>query len=278
MTVAIPPVGGTVPSGWTPVLPSDQVTSAPVSVAHAGRDWVLVRLAAEDPVSVFPAHCPHRLVPLAAAAVVDGQLQCRYHGWRFDAAGACTDVPSAPEDSHIPPRAHLIDVPQVRETDGLIWLADDIAAAAVPASTDPPGDPQREPEMLRNDDPRLAAAWHPVALSSEVTAAELDIRLLGRTWTLRRTPGGAVAAEPAPHAVIERWGLVWLAPEPPVLDLFSDPDEEDATFVGAWLEPIRTLVAAGLTSDNFLDVAHFPFVHAGTFGSGAERVVPSYDV
>jgi phenylpropionate dioxygenase-like ring-hydroxylating dioxygenase large terminal subunit len=254
---------------WTPVLTSDQVTGTPVSVGLAGRDWVLVRLAPADTVSVFPSHCPHRLVPLAAAAVVDGQLQCRYHGWRFDAAGTCTSVPSAAEGSNVPPRAHLTDVPEVRETDGQVWLAE---------RDDLPKDPPPDPEMLRNDDLRLAAAWHPVALATEITATPVDVRLLGQTWSLHRSTDGAVQADPSPHATTERWGLVWLAPERPRLDLFDDPDQEDESYVGEWLRPLRTPVAAGLTADNFLDVAHFPFVHVGTFGAASERVVRDYDV
>ena len=43
------------------------------------------------------------------------------------------------------------------------------------------------------------------------------------------------------------------------------------------MPPSRTVVTAGAVADNFLDVAHFPFVHAGTFGSDVE-VVPAYDV
>lgn len=257
------------PRAWTPVLTSDQVTGTPVSVGHAGRDWVLVRLTPAETVSVFPSHCPHRLVPLAAARVVDGQLQCRYHGWRFDTAGTCTAVPSAPAGSNVPPRAHLADVPEVRETNGLVWLAE---------HDDPPRLSQPEPELLSNDDLRLAAAWHPVALATEIAAGTVDVRLLGQTWSVRRTFDGGLAAEPRPHALTERWGLVWLAPERPRVSLFDDPDEEDAFFVGEWLRPVRTPVAAGLTSDNFLDVAHFPFVHTGTFGAQSERVVPDYDV
>jgi phenylpropionate dioxygenase-like ring-hydroxylating dioxygenase large terminal subunit len=256
---------------WTPVLTSDQVTGTPVSVGHAGRDWVLVRLTQSEDVSVFPSHCPHRLVPLEAATVVDGQLQCRYHGWRFDGSGTCTSVPSAPPGSHVPPRAHLADVPDVREINGLVWLAHREPPAAPPHS-------EPEPTMLRNDDVRLRAAWHPVALATEITATPVDVRLLGQTWTLRRAPGGTLDAEPNPHGVVERWGVVWLAPERPRVELFDDPDEEDASFVGEWLRPIRTPVAAGLTSDNFLDVAHFPFVHAGTFGAASERVVHDYEV
>jgi phenylpropionate dioxygenase-like ring-hydroxylating dioxygenase large terminal subunit len=31
-------------------------------------------------------------------------------------------------------------------------------------------------------------------------------------------------------------------------------------------------------AENFLDVAHFPFVHAGTFGAAEERYVPPFDL
>jgi phenylpropionate dioxygenase-like ring-hydroxylating dioxygenase large terminal subunit len=36
--------------------------------------------------------------------------------------------------------------------------------------------------------------------------------------------------------------------------------------------------SAGLLADNFLDVAHFPFVHAGTFGADEAAEVPQYAV
>jgi phenylpropionate dioxygenase-like ring-hydroxylating dioxygenase large terminal subunit len=262
-------MSGPAATTWTPVLTSEQVTTTPVSVGHDDHDWVLVRLTPGGPVSVYPSHCPHRLVPLAAASVVDGQLQCRYHGWRFDGAGTCTAIPSAPPGSNVPPRAHLGDVPGVREGDGQVWLQ----------PRPEPGRRAADPvQLLGNEDPRLVAAWHPVALATEVGEVEVAVRLLGRTWTLRRTADGTYAADPAPHGVTERWGLVWLAPEQPRVELFDDPDEEDASFVGAWLDPLRTPVAAGLTADNFLDVAHFPFVHAGTFGAESERVVADYDV
>src|SRR5262249_37682436 len=98
-----------------------------------------------------------------------------------------------------------------------------------------------------------------------------------RMWTVWRD-GDGFAAEPTPFGVTDRWGVVWLAPQEPVVALFDEPDEEDATFAGAWLPPARTPVSAGVVADNFLDGAHFPFVHVGTFGAQAERVVEPYDV
>ena len=246
---------------WVRVAESAEVTTVPRPVEVAGRAYVAVRLAADGPAGLVARLCPHRLVPLSAASVDGGRLRCAYHGWEFDAAGACVVLPSLGDDAHIPPRAHLSAAPRSREADGALWAClSDLAEA-------PP-----EPALLRNTDPRLLRAWHPVALVSELTDG-MPVTVVGRTYTLR---GGT--ADPEPAGLAERWGMVWLAPEPPLTGLFDEPDREDAEYVGAWLPPARTTVNAGFVADNFLDVAHFPFVHTGTFGADADRVVEAVEV
>ena len=71
---------------------------------------------------------------------------------------------------------------------------------------------------------------------------------------------------------------MWLAPRQPLVELFTDPDADDARYVGAWLDAARTKAPAAVVADNFLDVAHFPFVHTGTFGAEAEKVIPRCEV
>ena len=231
-----------------------------------GVSYVVLRMAESGPPVAFADHCPHRLVPLSAGTVDGGALRCSYHGWEFAADGRCVALPSLGPDASPPPRATLPPGPPAREQDGQVWLRRPVA---------PPED--QALDLLSNLDGVLARAWHPVALSTEVGAEPRDCTLLGRVWTLRRDATG-VSAEPQPHGVQERWGLVWLAPEPPLVELFDEPDAEDASYVGAWLPPATTPAPAGAVADNFLDVAHFPFVHAGTFGAGEEKVVPPYEV
>lgn len=69
-----------------------------------------------------------------------------------------------------------------------------------------------------------------------------------------------------PAAVCERYGLVWLAPDDPVCDLPSFDEWDDPSFDRAWNDPRRTTAGAGQLCDNFLDAAHLPTVHTGTFG------------
>lgn len=236
----------------------------PRPVEVAGRPYVAVRLAPDAPATVVAALCPHRLVPLTAATVDGGRLRCAYHGWEFDPAGSCVVLPSLGEQANIPPRAHLAAAPASREADGQLWArVDDLPAPATPT-------------LLRNTDPGLRAAWHPAALSGEIGPDPYEAMVVGQPYVLRRGP--ELTADPAPAGLTERWGVVWLAPEAPRTELFDEPDAEDAEYVGAWLPPVRTTVNAGFTADNFLDVAHFPFVHAGTFGADADRVVEPAEI
>src|SRR3954447_15383187 len=107
---------------WFPVARSADVGTTPLPVGAAGQSWVVVRLRPGAEVSAFPARCPHRLVPLAAGTVVDGRLQCPYHGWRFDQEGRCVEIPSLGADGTPPPRADLTVPWAVEERDGWGWL------------------------------------------------------------------------------------------------------------------------------------------------------------
>jgi phenylpropionate dioxygenase-like ring-hydroxylating dioxygenase large terminal subunit len=98
----------------------------------------------------------------------------------------------------------------------------------------------------------------------------VEIPALGEGATLppaaRLTPAGAVA---------EAHGIVFLAPEPPIAPLGTIPEADDPSFMAGVLPTLRARGSAGLLADNFLDIAHFPFVHAGTFGTEeAAEVAP----
>ncbi|MEV6350812.1 Rieske 2Fe-2S domain-containing protein [Actinoplanes sp. NPDC051851] len=234
---------------WLPIARETEIGSRPLAVTAGGVPLVAFRPTPEaDPV-VFPDRCPHRLVPLSAATAEDGRLRCAYHGWEFDAAGTCVTLPS--QEGSPPPRASLTPLPRVRVNDGLVY---------VDASALPPSDPT---DLLTNEDPALRRAWHPVGLVSERPE---EVQLLGETFRVSES------------RTQERWGMVWLAPEEPRIGLFPDPDPDDRDYTGAWLPPARTPASAGLVSDNFLDVAHFPFVHAKTFGAAEEKLVDRYEV
>jgi phenylpropionate dioxygenase-like ring-hydroxylating dioxygenase large terminal subunit len=71
----------------------------------------------------------------------------------------------------------------------------------------------------------------------------------------------------------ERYGLVWICPGAPAGEPPEIPQDRDPSFrrVTAGVETWH--VSATRMVDNFCDVAHFPFVHAGTIGSDTDRII-----
>lgn len=107
-----------VPNGWYCLLGSADLPAGEVrSVIAVERELVVFRTADGTP-AVLDAHCPHLGAHLGGGAVVDGHVQCPYHGWRFDGTGSCVEVPYS--EARIPARACLPSYP-VREQDGFVF-------------------------------------------------------------------------------------------------------------------------------------------------------------
>lgn len=65
----------------------------------------------------------------------------------------------------------------------------------------------------------------------------------------------------------ERYGLLWVCKGEPAHDIPPFPENEEPGFVTAVCDPALHVQAHGpRLIENFLDAAHFPFVHAGVLG------------
>ena len=64
----------------------------------------------------------------------------------------------------------------------------------------------------------------------------------------------------------ERYGLIWLAPDEPLVGIPELAECDDDRYAWALLPPRRTAACAGVLLDNFFDVAHFSYLHPSTFG------------
>jgi phenylpropionate dioxygenase-like ring-hydroxylating dioxygenase large terminal subunit len=173
---------------WHPVARTEDVGDSPYRVELLGTPWVIARLG--DGLSAFLDRCPHRFAPLSAGRIIQGELECAYHGWRYQNDGHCAAIPALGENAKLPPRACL-----------------------VPAA-----------------------------------------------------------------GVQERYGLVWIAPEQPRVGLLDLPDWGNPEYALGWLTPRVTSIGAGYMMDNFIDFAHFPFLHRATIGAEAATVIESYEV
>ena len=121
---------------------------------------------------------------------------------------------------------------------------------------------------MSNEMPGLESFFHPVALSDEVCdGATYLTELLGQRWKLTRHRGVVHTVDDEAGGLVERHGLVWLAPEPPLADVIDFPEWDDSCFDAWYLQCRRTPVSAALLIDNFVDAGHFPFLHRATFGA-----------
>ncbi|WP_264931072.1 Rieske 2Fe-2S domain-containing protein [Streptomyces sp. A012304] len=107
-----------VPYGWYAVLRSTELRPGRVvSLHYFGRALVAFR-GTDGRASVRDAYCPHYGAHLGVGGkVVDGTLQCPFHGWRFAADGRCVKAPFAART----PKVSLGGFP-VREHSGLVFV------------------------------------------------------------------------------------------------------------------------------------------------------------
>lgn len=66
--------------------------------------------------------CPHRGVPLSKGRMVDGTVECPYHGWRFKPSGQCAMIPSLVGEEGVDPLKISVRKYPLAEKNGLIWV------------------------------------------------------------------------------------------------------------------------------------------------------------
>jgi phenylpropionate dioxygenase-like ring-hydroxylating dioxygenase large terminal subunit len=107
---------------WMPCLPSPDLPEPdgpPVKVRLLGEDLVAFRDSAGR-VGLLAANCPHRGASLFFGRNEECGLRCAYHGWKFDVAGRCLDMPSEPEESSFRDKVRARAYP-CREVNGIVW-------------------------------------------------------------------------------------------------------------------------------------------------------------
>ncbi len=107
------------PNHWYAVARSTEVTDQPKGMVLWHQEIVLYR-DSQGQVQALEDRCLHRFVKLSRGRVVGDDVECVYHGWRFDCNGECTMVPYL-EDNQKLPSGKIRRYP-VQEQDGFIWL------------------------------------------------------------------------------------------------------------------------------------------------------------
>jgi 5,5'-dehydrodivanillate O-demethylase len=113
-------MGGLMRRYWHPIAAAAEMKEAWTKrVRLLGEDLVLYR-DRSGAFGLIAEQCPHRRASLAYGIPTINGIRCPYHGWQFDATGACVDQPNEPAESSFKSKINTPAYP-VEELGGLLF-------------------------------------------------------------------------------------------------------------------------------------------------------------
>jgi phenylpropionate dioxygenase-like ring-hydroxylating dioxygenase large terminal subunit len=107
-------------SEWLPVCNSAEIDQACAQGFVIAGEFVFAWRNAAGRIHVWRDYCPHRGARLSLGTVRDAELECPYHGWRYDANGQCVHIPAHP--SQTPPARACTTRFRSEEKYGVVWM------------------------------------------------------------------------------------------------------------------------------------------------------------
>lgn len=105
-------------NAWYGAIWGDDLGRSLVARRYLNEPVVLYRKADGTPVALAD-RCPHRFAPLSMGILQNDEIECLYHGLRFDCSGRCTDNPNG--TGAIPKAAKVRHYP-LAERWGMVWI------------------------------------------------------------------------------------------------------------------------------------------------------------
>ena len=116
------PMGDLFRRYWMPALLAEELPGRdcpPVRVKLLSERLIAFR-DTQDRLGLIDEFCAHRGVSLWFGRNEECGLRCAYHGWKYDVAGQCVDLPSEGDNGPMKKRIRLKSYPCI-ERGGVIW-------------------------------------------------------------------------------------------------------------------------------------------------------------
>jgi phenylpropionate dioxygenase-like ring-hydroxylating dioxygenase large terminal subunit len=224
---------------WLPTMLSEELSTAdcpPVRIRLLGENLIAFRMTSGK-VGMVADACPHRGASLFFGRNEEEGLRCVYHGWKFDASGACVDMPSEPAESNFKSKVRARAYP-VQERAGIVWTY------MGPREVPPPL-PMLEATMVQGSRPQLCLMecnWLQT-LEGDLDTSHLGFLHLGAVKPENSIPGSYdyyMVTDRAPrYEIIEsEVGTTYGA---------YRPAEEDTTYwrIAHYMFPFYALIPTG---------------------------------
>jgi phthalate 4,5-dioxygenase oxygenase subunit len=159
-------VGDLICQYWIPALMSSELSAPdgpPLRVRLLGENLIAFRTTSGK-VGLMAHACPHRGASLFFGRKEAEGIRCVYHGWKFDVAGQCLEMPSEPPDSNFTSKVRARAYP--------CWERNGIIFAYMGQRQDPPPLPDLEPNLLSDGQTGI---WAALRECNWVQAMEGDI-------------------------------------------------------------------------------------------------------
>src|SRR6266508_2236025 len=128
------PMGNLMRKFWMPVLFDWELDAdrEPLRMRLLGEDLIAFR-ATDGSVGMIQDACMHRGASLFFGRNEENGLRCVYHGWKYDTAGQCVDMPNEPPESNFKRRIKATAYP-CTEAGGVVWvyMGQDLPAPPLP--------------------------------------------------------------------------------------------------------------------------------------------------
>ncbi|KAL2609759.1 hypothetical protein R1flu_028332 [Riccia fluitans] len=106
---------------WYPLYLTQEIPNdAPLALTVFDR-YLVVFFDGDGKLNCLEDRCPHRSAKLSEGQLMDGRLECLYHGWQFKGDGTCAKIPQLAPGAIIPKRACARSY-AVRESQGVLWV------------------------------------------------------------------------------------------------------------------------------------------------------------
>ena len=107
---------------WYFAVPSSKLKKGKMIPKTMLGEPVLIGRASDGKAFAMKDICPHQAVPLSDGHFDGKDVQCPFHGWKFDTTGACTEIPSLCSDQKFPLCKIKTQSYPVKEVRGSVWV------------------------------------------------------------------------------------------------------------------------------------------------------------
>ena len=235
------PMGDVMREHWIPAFMPSELPSRdgpPLRIRLLGENLIAFRNTSGK-IGLIADACPHRAASLFYGRNEEDGLRCVYHGWKFDIAGRCTEMPTEPPESNFKDKVRAIAYPCL-ERNGTVW-------AYMGTREESPPLPDLEANMFPEGD---GVTWTAMRECNWAQALEGDID----TAHFAVLHMGGVSAEDLAPGSFDYYSVRDWAPRYEVVDTEYGtmygayrPAEDDTYYwrIAQYLFPFYTLIPTG---------------------------------